>query len=97
MTSAAPAGAKGIGTTRPLRLPAIGLGCSYLVAILALGPLLGSSADASTAFAEHFADDGNRVRDLAGSVALLVAAAMLGWTVVSARSASSAAEPDFAT
>jgi hypothetical protein len=70
---------------RPLRLPAIGLGCSYLVAIVMLGPLLGSSADASTAFAEHFDDDGNRFRDLLGSLALLVAAAMLVWTAVTAR------------
>lgn len=70
---------------RPLRLPAIGLGCSYLVAIVMLGPLLGSSADASTAFAEHFDDDGNRFRDLLGSLALLVAAAMLAWTAVTAR------------
>lgn len=70
---------------RPLRLPAIGLGCSYLVAIVMLGPLLGSSADASTAFAEHFDDDGNRFRDPLGSLALLVAAAMLVWTAVTAR------------
>lgn len=70
---------------RPLRRPAIGLGCSYLVAIVMLGPLLGSSADASTAFAEHFDDDGNRLRDLLGSLALLVAAAMLVWTVATAR------------
>lgn len=33
---------------RPLRAPAIAIGCSYLLAILMLGPLLGSSADAST-------------------------------------------------
>jgi hypothetical protein len=92
MTGAAPAIATGIGTTtKPLRLPAIGLGCSYLVAIVMLGPLLGSAADASSAFADHFADDGNRVRDLAGSLALVVAAAMLGWTVVSARTASAIA------
>jgi hypothetical protein len=70
---------------RPLRLPAIGLGCSYLLAIVMLGPLLGSSADASTAFTDHFDDDGNRVRDLLGSLALLVAAAMLVWTAVTAR------------
>jgi hypothetical protein len=93
MTSAASATvtatATATGTARPLRRPAIGLGCSYLVAIVMLGPLLGSSADASSAFAEHFADDGNRLRDLAGSLALLVAAAMLGWTVVSAPSESS--------
>ncbi len=76
---------------RPLRLPAIGLGCSYLVAIVMLGPLLGSSADASTAFAEHFDDDGNRFRDLTGSLALLVAAAMLVWTAVTARQTTAAA------
>lgn len=75
---------------RPLRLPAIALGCSYLVAIMMLGPLLGSSADASTAFAEHFDDDGNRARDLLGSIALLVAAAMLVWTAVTARHMASA-------
>ena len=70
---------------RPLRRSAIGLGCSYLVAIVMLGPLLGSSADASTAFAEHFDNDANRFRDLLGSVVLLVAAAMLSWTSVVAR------------
>jgi len=49
-----------------------------------LGPLLGSSADASTAFAEHFEDDGNRIRDLLGALALVVSAAMLVWTALSA-------------
>ena len=76
---------------RPLRAPAVALGCSYLAAIVMLGPLLGSSADASTAFTEHFAEDGNRIRDLLGSLALLVAAAMLVWTAVTARSASTLA------
>jgi hypothetical protein len=70
---------------RPLRVPAISLGCSYLVAVVLLGPLLGSSADASTAFAEHFEDDGNRLRDVLGSLALLVTASMLVWTAVVAR------------
>lgn len=79
-----------LGAIKPLRAPAIVLGCSYLLAVALLGPLLGSSADASTAFSEHFADDGNRVRDLLGSLALLVAAASLVWTVVSARTATSA-------
>ena len=54
-----------------------------------LGPLLGSTADASTAYAEHFADDGNRLRDLLGSLALIVAAGMLAWTGVSAWRSSS--------
>jgi hypothetical protein len=67
----------------------VGLGCSYLLAIVLLGPLLGSSADASTAFSEHFAEDGNRLRDLLGSFALLVAAGSLVWTVVAARSETS--------
>lgn len=80
-----------LGPPRPLRRPAIGLGCSYLLAIVMLGPLLGSSADASTAFAEHFAADGNRIRDLLGSLSLLVAAGALVWTVVAARAVSSAA------
>jgi hypothetical protein len=73
---------------RPLRRPAIGLGVAYLAAIVLLGPLLGSSADASTAFAEHFGDDADRIRDLVGSLALLVAAAMLVWTAVVARNAT---------
>lgn len=75
--------------TRPLRAPAIGLGCSYLLAIIMLGPLLGSSADASTAFTDHFAEGGNRARDLLGSLALLVAASLLVWTVVMARTETS--------
>lgn len=79
-----------LSTTRLPRRPAISLGCSYLLAIVMLGPLLGRSADASTAFIEHFGDDGNRMRDLAGLLVLLVAAAALLWTVVGARTASSA-------
>jgi hypothetical protein len=78
--------------TRPLRRPAIGLGGSYLAAIVLLGPLLGSSADASTAFADHFDDTGNRLRDLVGSLALLIAAAMLVWTAVVARHTTVARE-----
>lgn len=75
---------------RPLRRPAIALGCVYFVAIALLGPLLGSSADASTAFADHFNDDGNRLRDLSGSLALLVAAGLLVWTAIEARHATTA-------
>lgn len=70
---------------RPLRVPAIGLGVSYLAAMLMLGSLLGSSADASTAFTEHFDNDANRVRDLLEPLARLVAAAMLVWTAAIAR------------
>lgn len=69
----------------PLRRPAIALGCAYLLAIALLGPLLGSSADASTAFADHFGGEANRLRDLLGSLALLVSASMLAWTAVVAR------------
>lgn len=54
-----------------------------------MGPLLGSCADASTAFAEHLDDDETRVRDPLGSVALLVAAAMLAWGAVTARRSKS--------
>jgi hypothetical protein len=67
----------------------VGLGCSYLLAIVLLGPLLGSSADASTAFTDHHADDFNRLRDLVGSFALLVAAGSLVWMVVAARTETS--------
>lgn len=72
----------------PLRSSALALGFSYLVSIVMLGPLLGSSADASTAFAEHFANDQNRIRDLLGALALVVSAAMLAWMALSARRAS---------
>jgi hypothetical protein len=73
---------------RPLRSSALTLSGSYLLAIVLLGPLLGSTADASTAFRDHFADDGNRLRDVAGSLALLVAAASLVWTALTARASS---------
>lgn len=65
---------------------------AYLLAILLLGPLLGSSADAATAFTEHFAADGNRGRDLLGALALLVAAGMLIWTAVAARRVTTPSE-----
>jgi len=70
---------------RPLRRPAINLACAYVLAIGLLGPLLGSSADASTAFADHFDNENNRIRDLLGSLALLVSASMLVWMAVVAR------------
>jgi hypothetical protein len=76
---------------RSLMAPALVLGGSYLVAIVLLGPLLGSSADASTAYRDHFASDGNRVRDIVGSLTLLVAAVALLWTVLRARSAGAPA------
>ncbi len=72
---------------RSLRIPAIGLGVAHVVAVALLGPLLGSTADAATAYAEHYAADGNLLRDLLGCVAILVTACMLVWTVVSARHA----------
>jgi hypothetical protein len=65
------------------------LGVSHLVAIALLGPLLGSTADSSTAYADHYGNDSNTERDLFGSVAVLVAASMLIWTVVMARRSSS--------
>ncbi len=81
---------------RSLRVPAIGLGITHLVAVALLGPLLGSTADASTAYAEHFAADGNLLRDLAGCMAVLIAACMLVWTVVAARYASGQATDEAA-
>lgn len=70
---------------RPLSKPGIALGTAYGFGIAMLGPLLGSTADASTAYAAHFGEDANIVRDLIGSVALVTAAMMLAWTVVVAR------------
>jgi hypothetical protein len=71
----------------------VALGCSHLLAIVLLGELLGSSADASTAYAEHFADDGKRIGDLVGAIALVVSAAMLCWTAVTARRTTVAVTP----
>jgi hypothetical protein len=71
-----------------LRTPAIALAVAYAVAIVLLGPLLGSTADASTAYEKHFDDDGNVVRDLLGSLALVIAAAMLAWTAIAARASA---------
>lgn len=75
--------------TKPLLVPATVLD-SYLLAVVMLGPLLGSSAGASTAFTEHFADDGNRMGDLLGSLALLLTAASLVWMAVNARAETEA-------
>jgi hypothetical protein len=61
------------------------LGVSWLAAIVLLGPLLGSSADSSTAYAEHFDLDANLVRDLVGSLALVIASAALVGLTVAAR------------
>lgn len=70
---------------RPLRGSAVGLGASWFVAIALLGPLLGSSADASSAYAEHYEGDANLLRDLVGTIAIVVASGMLVWTTSTAR------------
>lgn len=70
---------------RPLRTAGLVCGVAHLASIVLLGPLLGSAADPSTAYAEHYAVDANVRRDLVGSLGLLVAAAALGWIVVAAR------------
>ena len=63
------------------------LGVVYLTAIVSLGPLLGSTADSSTAFVDHFARDANVRLDLVASLLLAAASVLLVWTVVLIRHA----------
>lgn len=58
------------------------LGVIYLVAVASLGPLLGSTADSSTAFVEHFASDSNVRLDLVATLLLVAASVLLVWTIV---------------
>ncbi|NNE12551.1 MAG: hypothetical protein HKN41_09965 [Ilumatobacter sp.] len=47
-----------------------------------MGPLLGSTADSTTAFVEHFASDSNVRLDLFASLLLATTSALLVWTIV---------------
>src|SRR5215204_6232190 len=60
-----------------------------ILSLVLMGPLLGSTADSSTAYATHYAEDANVARDLIGALALVVGATMLGWTTIAARRSSS--------
>lgn len=75
-------GVRTIGLVRTVRTSASCLGVVYLFVIASLGPLLGSTADSSTAFVDHFASDANVRLDLVVSVLLAVVAALLVWTIV---------------
>lgn len=70
---------------RPIKSPALACGVAYIGSILLLGPLLGSTADSSTAYADHYDSDANVLRDLAGSMTLLIVAACITWTAITAR------------
>ena len=82
-----------IGSVRTVRTSAVCLGVVYLVAIASLGPLLGSTADSSTAFVDHFANDANVRLDLVASLLLAAASVLLVWTIVLIRHAVESA-PD---
>ena len=76
-----------IGVVGTVRTSAVCLGVVYLTAIVSLGPLLGSTADSSTAFVDHFASDANGRLDLVASLLLAAASVLLVWTVVLIRHA----------
>lgn len=67
---------------KPLRTPAVALGVGFIVCIGLLGPLLGSTADSSSAFADHFAENRNLVVDLIASVLLVVVAGLMVWSAI---------------
>lgn len=74
---------------RPLRVPAVGLGISFLVSIGLLGTLLGSTADSTATFDVHFGSDSQVTRDGIGGIGLIISAVMLVWLVISMRAAVS--------
>lgn len=71
-----------LGRMGTVRTSAVCLGIAYLVAVASLGPLLGSTADSSTAFVDHFASDANVRTDLIASLLLAAASTLLVWTIV---------------
>jgi len=54
----------------------------FVVGLAATGDLLGSFADSDRAFARHFADGGNRAKDIVGSLLLVLAGFALVWFAV---------------
>ena len=57
-----------------VRFAAIAFGVAYLAGGILLGELVGSSADSTQTFTDHFNDDASRFGDIAGAVLLVVAA-----------------------
>ena len=60
-----------------VRMATAGFGLAYLIAFALLGDLLGSSADSTATFTEHFADDSARWGDFAGGLVFVTAALFL--------------------
>lgn len=60
-----------------VRGAAVGFGLTYLLGFFMLGELLGSSADSTQSYTDHFDDDTARFGDIAGALALLAAAAFV--------------------
>ena len=69
----------------PLRVPAVSLGLTYLVSIVLLGELLGSTADASATYGNHFSDDAALTQDFIGAIALVASSAILDWLIIAMR------------
>jgi uncharacterized membrane protein YccF (DUF307 family) len=61
----------------PVRAAMLGFALSYLLALVLLGDLLGSSADSTAAFTEHFDSAATRAGDILGCLALLASSASL--------------------
>ncbi|MEO5973871.1 MAG: hypothetical protein ABIQ38_01520 [Ilumatobacteraceae bacterium] len=70
---------------RPLRAPAVSLGVAYFASIGLLGALLGSTADASTAFEVHFSSDAQVILDGIGGLGLIFTSTMLIWLMIAMR------------
>ena len=51
----------------------------FTCGLVGLGDLLGSFADSDRTFVDHFADGGNRAKEIAGSYLLVLAGASLVW------------------
>ena len=52
------------------------------ITVPAIGDLLGSFADSDRAFVDHFADGGNRAKDIAGSYLLVLAGLSMIWFAI---------------
>jgi hypothetical protein len=73
------------------------LGVAYLLALGLLSELLGSSGDSVATFTTHFNNDASRFGDIAGSLALVVAALLLTATGLSLRHRLNLSRPGLKT
>ena len=62
---------------RTLRISAIAFGVFYLVGLVMLGDLLGSTADSTSAFTEQFDDTATRIGHILGALAFSLSAVVM--------------------